>query len=314
MQEVEKWRLRRACERQGLCGPGKGLVLEAGRRDPFRPTPWCPTYRSEHALRLPHGSAAPEEAHGHHQGPCADQHVEPCGEQGGGDAERLLQQVLSPHGWPPLLCICARRAGPQAVSDTAGDTCGDLAAPSLTRFSLHKVPEKQGRHHPQCTTNTELTQVRGPAPRTLPSKHWAWRPSHPLPLLSALPQACCRPALHRQTPIVPGRWVHYHWCELDDRRQEGQELPRGQRRHPQLPGAPYRPWSCGLRPVSALRGCKDTVGGKGRAWAGRAQMGKQGEGGTREGLLVKRGGQGDQAMWFCVNHQLWRRHHTQWTP
>lgn len=33
--------------------------------------------RSEHALRLPHGSAAPEEAHGHHQGPCADQHVEP---------------------------------------------------------------------------------------------------------------------------------------------------------------------------------------------------------------------------------------------
>lgn len=43
--------------------------------------PRCPTYRSEHTLRLPHGSAAPEEAHGHHQGPCSHQHIQPCGEE-----------------------------------------------------------------------------------------------------------------------------------------------------------------------------------------------------------------------------------------
>lgn len=113
-------------------GPGKGWRWrpDVGLPSDQLPGTPRPTYRSEHALRLPHGSAAPEEAHGHHQGPCTDQHVEPCGEEGGGDAERWLQQALPRKARPPLLRV--RTAGPRAVSNTAGDTSGGLAEPSLT--------------------------------------------------------------------------------------------------------------------------------------------------------------------------------------
>lgn len=45
------------------------------------PSPSLPTYRSKNTLRLPRGPTAPEEAHGHHQGPCSNQHIEPCGER-----------------------------------------------------------------------------------------------------------------------------------------------------------------------------------------------------------------------------------------
>lgn len=58
------------------------------------PSPSLPTYRSKNTLRLPCGSTAPEEAHSHHQGPCSNQHIEPCGQR----TEKMLtrQDGLSP--------------------------------------------------------------------------------------------------------------------------------------------------------------------------------------------------------------------------
>ena len=66
------------------------------------PSPSLPTYRSKNTLRLPRGPTAPEEAHGHHQGPCSNQHIQPCGER----TEKMLtsHDGLSPApmlpAWP----------------------------------------------------------------------------------------------------------------------------------------------------------------------------------------------------------------------
>ena len=55
------------------------------------PSPSLPTYRSENTLRLPRGPTAPEEAHGHHQGPCSNQHIQPCGER----TEKVLTVTIA---------------------------------------------------------------------------------------------------------------------------------------------------------------------------------------------------------------------------
>lgn len=88
MQEMEKPRLREGVSTKSQWawgGPGTGGQASGSLRTDSLPR--RPTYKSKHTLRLPHGSAAPEEAHGHHQGPCSNQHIEPCREEVQGDAD-----------------------------------------------------------------------------------------------------------------------------------------------------------------------------------------------------------------------------------
>lgn len=106
----------------------------------------------------------------------------------------------------------------------------------------------------------------GTHPGPAPSKDWTRRLSHPpAPALSpptGLLQAGLCPSSFR-LPSPPEGGYHRCWCGLADRRLEGPEPPRGgAETHPQLPGAPSRPWPCGPTAVSSLRGHEDTVGGR----------------------------------------------------